>query len=89
MIRRIVLLVAFALLVPCLAVANTVSFSTTGTFSNPSLFPITFTGNSVARKSELLQIVSYGFRLPPWTFAGPWYKMPSVSPMTTISGGAL
>jgi hypothetical protein len=47
MIRRVVVLVAFALLVPCLAMANTVSFSTTGTFSNPSLFPITFTGNSL------------------------------------------
>jgi hypothetical protein len=47
MIRRIVLLGAFAVLVSCLAVAGTVSFSTSGNFSSPSLFPITFTGNSV------------------------------------------
>ena len=47
MTRRIVLLAAFALLVPCLAMANTVSFSTSDTFSNPGLFPITFMGNSL------------------------------------------
>jgi PEP-CTERM motif len=47
MIKKFVLLVAFAVLVPCLAMAGTVSFSTTGTLSNPSLFPLTFTGNSV------------------------------------------
>jgi len=47
MTRRIVLLAAFALLIPCLAMAGDISFSTTGTFSNPSLFPITFTPVSV------------------------------------------
>jgi hypothetical protein len=47
MMRRGVLLLAFALLVPCLAMAGTVSFSTSGTFSNPSLFPITFMPNTV------------------------------------------
>ena len=47
MTRRVVLLAAFALLVPCLAMASSVSFSTSDTFSNPSLFPITFTGNSL------------------------------------------
>ena len=48
MIRRIVLLVSFALSIPGLALANSVSFTTTGTLSNPTLFPLTFTGNSVA-----------------------------------------
>ena len=48
MMRRIILLVAFALSIPGLAMANTVSFMTTGTLSNPSLFPLTFTDNSVA-----------------------------------------
>jgi hypothetical protein len=48
MTRRIVLLVAFAVLVPCLAMAGNISFSTSGTFSNPSLFPITFTPISVS-----------------------------------------
>ena len=47
MTKRVVLLAAFALLVPCLAMANTVSFSTSDTFSNPGLFPITFMGNSL------------------------------------------
>jgi len=47
MTRRIVLLVAFALSIPSLAMAHSVSFTTTGTLSNPSLFPLTFTGNSV------------------------------------------
>jgi hypothetical protein len=47
MIRRIVLLVAFAVLIPCLAMAGGVNYSTSGTFSNPSLFPITFIGTSV------------------------------------------
>lgn len=46
MIRRMVLFAAFAYIVPCLATAGTVSFTTTGTFSNPGLFPITFTGES-------------------------------------------
>jgi len=46
MTRRIVLLAAFAVLLPCLAMANSVSFSTSDTFSNPGLFPITFMGNS-------------------------------------------
>jgi hypothetical protein len=45
--RRVVLLVAFALLMPCLAMAGGVSFTTSDSFSNPSLFPITFTGNSL------------------------------------------
>jgi hypothetical protein len=52
MARRIVLLVAFALLIPSLAMAGNISFSTTGTFSNPSLLPmnllpITFTPTSI------------------------------------------
>lgn len=46
MARRILLLVSFAILVPCLAMAGGISFTTTGTLSNPSLFPLTFTGNS-------------------------------------------
>jgi hypothetical protein len=46
MVRRIVLLVAFAVLVPGLALAGGVSFTTSGTLSNPSLFPLTFTGTS-------------------------------------------
>jgi hypothetical protein len=45
MTRRVVLLAAFALLVPCLTMASSVSFTTSDTFSNPGLFPITFTGN--------------------------------------------
>ena len=48
MTRRIVLLTAFALSISGLAMANSVSFTTTGTLSNPSLFPLTFTGSSVA-----------------------------------------
>jgi len=48
MLRRVVVLVAFALSIPSLALANSVSFTTTGTLSNPTLFPLTFTGNSVA-----------------------------------------
>jgi PEP-CTERM motif len=47
MIRRIVLLVAFAVLLPCLAMAGGVSYTTSGTFSKPNLFPITFIGTSV------------------------------------------
>jgi hypothetical protein len=47
MIRRVVLLGAFAVVVSSLAMAGTVSFSTSGTLSDPSLFPLTFTGNSV------------------------------------------
>jgi hypothetical protein len=47
MIRRIVLLLAFAVLIPCLAMAGGVSYTTSGTFSNPNLFPITFIGTSV------------------------------------------
>ena len=52
MTRKIVLLAAFALLIPGLAMAGNISFSTTGTFSssgtsNSSLFPITFTPASV------------------------------------------
>lgn len=47
MTRRIVLLVAFALLIPCLAMAGGVSYTTSGTFSNPNLFPIKFIGTSV------------------------------------------
>ena len=46
-IRRIVLLVTFALLIPCLAMAGGVSYTTSGTFSNPNLFPVTFIGTSV------------------------------------------
>jgi hypothetical protein len=46
MIRRIAMLVAFAALLPCLALAGGVSFSTSGALSNPSLFPITFSGTS-------------------------------------------
>jgi len=46
MTKRAVLLIAFAVLIPSLAMAGGVSFSTAGTFSNPSLFPITFTPNS-------------------------------------------
>jgi hypothetical protein len=48
MIRRMVLVVGFAVLVPCLAMAGGVSFTTTGTLSNPTLFPLTFTGTSVS-----------------------------------------
>ena len=47
MARRIVLLAAIALFIPCLATAGNISFSTAGTFRNPSLFPITFTPASV------------------------------------------
>ena len=47
MMRTIVLLAAFVLLIPCLAMAGGISFSTTGTFGNPSLFPITFVPTSV------------------------------------------
>lgn len=47
MTTRIVLLVAFALLIPCLAMAGGVSYTTSGTFSNPNLFPVTFIGTSV------------------------------------------
>jgi len=48
MTRRIVLLVAFAVLVPCFAMAGGIGFSTAGTFSNPSLFPITFAPTSAS-----------------------------------------
>jgi PEP-CTERM motif len=51
MIRRIVLAVAFAVLVPCLAMAGGVSFTTSGTFSNTTLFPISFTGTTVTNFS--------------------------------------
>ena len=47
MMRRIVLVVGFAVLIPCLAMAGGVSYTTSGTFSNPNLFPITFIGTSV------------------------------------------
>jgi hypothetical protein len=47
MTTRIVLLVAFAVLIPGLAMAGGVSYTTSGTFSNPNLFPITFIGTSV------------------------------------------
>jgi hypothetical protein len=47
MMKRVVLAVAFAVLVPCLAMAGGVSFTTAGTFSNSTLFPITFTGTSL------------------------------------------
>jgi hypothetical protein len=47
MIRRVVLLVAFAALLPCLAMAGGVSYTTSGTFSNPNLLPITFIGTSI------------------------------------------
>jgi len=47
MTRRIVLLLAFAVLIPCVAMAGGVSYTTSGTFSNPNLFPITFIGTSV------------------------------------------
>jgi len=52
MTRKIVLLAAFALLIPGLAMAGNISFSTTGTFSSSgtstsSLFPMTFTPTSV------------------------------------------
>jgi hypothetical protein len=47
MIRRIILVLAFAVLIPCLAMAGGVSYTTSGTFSNPNLFPITFIGTSV------------------------------------------
>jgi hypothetical protein len=46
MMRRTVLLAAFAALLPCLAMAKGVSYTTSGTFSNPNL-PITFVGTSV------------------------------------------
>jgi hypothetical protein len=35
-------------------------------------------GVCLARKNELLQSVSYGFRLPPWTFSRSWCNMASV-----------
>jgi hypothetical protein len=48
MMRKIVLLVAFAVLIPCLAMAGGVSYTTSGTFSNPNLFPtVKFIGTSV------------------------------------------
>jgi hypothetical protein len=51
MMKRMVLAVAFAVLVPCLAMAGGVSFTTSGSFSNPTLFPITFTGTTVTNFS--------------------------------------
>jgi hypothetical protein len=47
MLKRVVLGVAFSILLPGLAMAGGVSYTTSGTFSDPSLFPITFTGTSV------------------------------------------
>lgn len=44
MTRKLTLLAVFVTLLPCLALAGGVSFTTTGSFSNPNLFPITFTG---------------------------------------------
>jgi hypothetical protein len=58
MTNRMVLLAATVLLLPCLAMASTVTFSTTGTFSNPSLFPISFTG--VTNQSTPGGFVSFG-----------------------------
>lgn len=46
--KRLVVLVAFVLLLPCLALAGGVSFTTSGTLSNPALFPITFEGFSAS-----------------------------------------
>jgi hypothetical protein len=51
MTRKMVLLAAFACLLPCLAMAGSVSFTTTGAFSDPGLFPITFTGQSYTNVS--------------------------------------
>ncbi len=42
--RRIVVLAAVAFLLSGVAVAGDVSFTTSGTFSNPNLFPLTFRG---------------------------------------------
>ncbi len=58
MTKRMVLLAATVLLLPCLAMASTVTFSTSGTFSSPSLFPISFTG--VTNESTLGGNVSFG-----------------------------